>query len=98
MRNVSSLRTNAPDPVAEIHPDTAEEYDIKDADQILVETRGGKIEVKAKLTGDLKPGMVNLLHGWQGRFNQNILTELEPLDPITGYPELRALACRIRRA
>jgi hypothetical protein len=43
------------------------------------------------------PGLVNLLHGWEGEFNQNVLTELAPRDPITGYPELRALACCISK-
>ncbi|MBI2853949.1 MAG: hypothetical protein HYX87_03395 [Chloroflexi bacterium] len=30
--------------------------------------------------------------------NANVLTALEPRDPVTGYPELKALACRIKKA
>jgi len=46
----------------------------------------------------MRPGVINLLHGWSGEHNQNLLTQLEPRDPVTGYPELRAIACRIRPA
>ena len=98
MREIRPLRDAAPVPEAEIHPDTAAEFGIVNADWIFVETRNGKIKVKARTTADLMPGLVNVLHGWQGKLNQNVLTELEPRDPITGYPELRALACRIGKA
>jgi hypothetical protein len=37
-------------------------------------------------------------HGWAKGLNENVLTEMDPRDPVTGYPELRALACRIRKA
>jgi len=70
---------------------------LKNGDKILVETKTGKIEVIVEITEDILDGVVNLTHGWGGIQNQNMLTDLEPLDPITGYPELRALACRIRK-
>ncbi len=97
MRHVPQLRRQAPDPVAEIHPDTAGAYGIVDGDMIVVETGKGQIKVKAKTTGDIMSGVVNVLHGWAEEVNQNVLTDLEPRDPVTGYPELRALACQIRR-
>jgi anaerobic selenocysteine-containing dehydrogenase len=98
MRYVTRLRESAPDPVAEIHPETASEYGIVDDDMIFVETKKGQIKVKAKTTEDLASGLVNVLHGWEEELNQNVLTDLEPGDPVTGYPELRALACRIKKA
>ena len=98
MRNIPGLRQTAPEPVAEIHPDTAREYGVSDGEGITVETTKGRIEVTARTTIEIKPGVVNLLHGWQGDVNQNVLTGLEPRDPVTGYPELRALACRIQKA
>jgi anaerobic selenocysteine-containing dehydrogenase len=97
MRHIPELRELAPEPVAEIHPGTASEYGIGDGDMIVVETRKGQIRVKAKKTEDIMPGVINVLHGWAKELNQNVLTELEPRDPVTGYPELRALACRIRK-
>jgi anaerobic selenocysteine-containing dehydrogenase len=97
MRHVPQLREMAPDPLAEIHPETAKQHGIADGDRVVVETKTGQITVKVMTTDDLMPGIVNVLHGWAEALNQNVLTELKPSDPVTGYPELRALACRIRR-
>jgi len=97
MRHVPQLREMAPDPLAEIHPETAKQHGIADGDRVVVETKTGQITVRVKTTDDLMPGIVNVLHGWAEALNQNVLTELKPSDPVTGYPELRALACRIRR-
>lgn len=97
MRHIPELRRLAPEPVAELSPVTAAKYGIRDGDRIVVETRRGKLEIKAKLTEALMPDVVNVPHGWAKELNQNVLTELEPRDPVTGYPELRALACRIRK-
>ena len=97
MRRVPQLRRKAPNPIAEIHPGTARKYGIGDGDMITVETRRGQIQVKANITQDLMPGVVSVVHGWEDELNQNVLTELEPRDPVTGYPELGSLACRISK-
>ena len=97
MKNLPQLRSSAPDPGAELHPDTAARFNIADKDWVVIETRRGSIKVRASVTKAIKAGVVNLLHGWEGRANQNVLTELEPRDPVTGYPELRALACKISK-
>jgi anaerobic selenocysteine-containing dehydrogenase len=94
MRNIPRLRQQAPEPIAEVHPDTAREYGIADGDTIAVETRKGRIELKARLTEDLMLGVVSLPHGW-AEANANRLTELEPRDPVTGYTQLKVLLCRI---
>ena len=96
MRNVSQLQQSAPEPMAEIHPDTAMKYGIVDGDTIAVETRKGQIKIKVRTTEDLAPGVVSIPHGW-AQANANLLTELEPRDPVTGYTELKALLCRIRK-
>ncbi|MDH5695526.1 MAG: molybdopterin-dependent oxidoreductase [Dehalococcoidia bacterium] len=94
-RNVPQLQQSAPEPIAEIHPDTAAKYGVADGDTIAVETRKGQIEIKVRTTEDLAPGVVSIPHGW-AQANANILTELEPRDPVTGYTQLKALLCRIR--
>lgn len=98
MRSVPQLRQQAPNPIAEIHPSTAREFGVIDGDMVIIDTRRGHIRVEAKTTKDMRPKVVNVLHGWGREQNANVLTELEPRDPITGYPELRALACRIMKA
>jgi anaerobic selenocysteine-containing dehydrogenase len=98
LKNVRELRELAPDPIAELNPATAGDYNIRDGAWMVVETRKGRIRVKAATTEDMRPGVINVLHGWSGEHNQNLLTQLEPRDPVTGYPELRAIACRISPA
>jgi len=97
LRNIPQLRRSAPEPIAEIHPDTAGGYGITDGDTIAVETRKGQIKIKVRTTEDLAPGVVSIPHGW-AQANANVLTEMEPRDPVTGYPELKALLCRIKKA
>jgi anaerobic selenocysteine-containing dehydrogenase len=97
MRKVPSLRKLSSDPTAEIHPETARAYGILDGDMIVLETRRGQIEIRVETTEDVMRGVVNVLHGWPGKVNQNLLTELEPRDPVTGYTEMRALACRVSK-
>lgn len=98
MKSISALRRQAPGPIAEVHPDTARQYGIVNGDRIVVETRKGQIKVKAKTTEEMMSGVINVLHGWEGDANESLLTELEPRDPVTGYTEMRALACRIRKS
>jgi anaerobic selenocysteine-containing dehydrogenase len=98
MRSISALRRRAPDPIAEIHPETAKKHDVVDGALIFVETRKGQIKVKVKTTNAIMAGVVNVLHGWEGDANESLLTELEARDPVTGYTEMRALACRIRKS
>ncbi len=82
--------------LAEIHPNTAEEYSISDGDMVIVETKRGGIEIKAAVTEDLIPGVVKIPHGWS-QANANILTDNIPADPVSGYPALKGLLCRVRR-
>ena len=95
-RDVPALRQTAPEPIAEVHPDTARKYGVTDGDTIAIETRKGQIRIKARTTEDLLPHVVSIPHGW-AEANANLLTELEPRDPVTGYAELKALLCRIRK-
>ena len=96
LRNISKLRRLAPEPLAEIHPDTAEKWGIKDDEMILVETRRGYIQIKARLTPDIALKVVNIPHGWE-QANVNILTFAKPGDPISGVPNLKAMLCRVKK-
>ncbi len=95
LHNIPRLAKTAPRPIAEIHPDTAKEYGIKDGDSITVETKRGSIGVDARVTKAIAPGMVAVPHGWR-EANVNMLTDEGPADPITGCPGLKGLLCRIR--
>lgn len=96
MRSVPALRGAYPEPLADINPSTARQYGVENGDMISLETKKGQIKIKAHTTDDLAAGIVSVPHGW-ARANCNVLTELEPRDPVTGYPEFRALLCRIKK-
>ena len=97
MRNIPQLHRLAACQRAEMHPNTGRDYDIADGDTINIETPGRQIKVKVIFTEDMLPGLISLTHGWEYGSNANVLTRLEPRDPVTGYPELRSLACRIKK-
>ncbi|MCP4752784.1 MAG: molybdopterin-dependent oxidoreductase [Proteobacteria bacterium] len=109
-RQVPSLRKKHPDPLVELHPETAEGHGIQEGDWVWIETRRGQIQQKAKITMDIDPRVINVQYGWWfpeetppeygvWKSNANVLTSNEPpYDPAMGTYQLRALLCRIRKA
>jgi anaerobic selenocysteine-containing dehydrogenase len=97
--NLPSMRKMVPEPYVKIHPDTAAPYGIAQGDMVRVETPRGSIKLKANLTEDILPRVVSVMHGWS-EANVNLLTTMdkEYRDPISGYPGLRQLLCRVRKA
>jgi anaerobic selenocysteine-containing dehydrogenase len=105
------FREKYPDPLTEIHPDTAGPLGISDGDWVYIETRRGVIKQKARVTDTIHPQVVNvqshwwfpeqpakepILHGvYQSNANVLTLTDKEALDPISGGWALRALLCRV---
>jgi anaerobic selenocysteine-containing dehydrogenase len=63
-RNIPWLRTIDPDPVIEIHPDTAASLDIGNGEWVWVENWLGRCTFKAKVTLVVPPWMVMATHGW----------------------------------
>ena len=96
-RTIPSLRKGFPEPVAEINPETAKSYGINDGEMIIVETPKGELKIKAKYVPEVSPNVVLISHGWE-EANVNLLTGLDPKDPVTGYPHYKALRCNLRKA
>ncbi len=63
-RMIPWLRELDPDPIVEIHPDTAKGLDIGDGEWVWVENWLGRQRFKAKLTLAVLPQMVMAAHGW----------------------------------
>lgn len=63
-RMVPQLREIHPDPITEIHPETAARLGIKDGDWVWVENMFGKAKQKAKLTVGIDQRVVMSQHGW----------------------------------
>ncbi len=105
------MREQHPDPLMDIHPDTARELGIADGDWAYIETRRGVIKQKARLTTGIHPRVVNVeshwwfpeqpaqepwLHGvWQSNANVLTLSDPEACDRLTGGWALRALLCKV---
>ena len=106
-RQVKSLRRRRPDPLAEIHPKIAMSHDIQQGDWVIVSSLRGSIQLKAFVTEDIHPNVINVEHGWwfpeKGgpdfgflESNANVLTSNDPpYDPAFGSYQLRGLLCRI---
>ncbi|NPV30074.1 MAG: molybdopterin-dependent oxidoreductase [Firmicutes bacterium] len=63
-RHIRTLREIHPDPIVEIHPETAEALGIKDGDWVYIENMFGKCKQKARLTATINPKVVHAEHGW----------------------------------
>lgn len=106
-RQIQSLRKRRADPQVEIHQDTAAKHGINNGDWVIVSSPRGSIRLKALLTEDIHPKVINVDHGWWFpektgpdygflESNANVLTSnAPPYDPAFGAYQLRGLLCRI---
>jgi len=63
-RNIPWLRQLDPDPVVEIHPETAAKNNITNGEWVFVENWLGRAKFKAKVTKIVPEWMVMAAHGW----------------------------------
>jgi formate dehydrogenase major subunit/formate dehydrogenase alpha subunit len=90
------LDREEPHPFIEIHPDDAAGLGLRDADRVVVTSRRGTIEARARITGMVVPGVVFIpFHFAEGA--ANALTN-NVLDPESAIPEFKVCAVRLRRA
>ena len=106
-KHVAGLRKIKPQPVVEVHPETARTYHLKEGDWIYIETRKGRIKQQLKLNQTLDPRVVFASLGWWfpekaselyewDKANLNILTESgPPYDNVTGGVQIRGVPCKI---
>jgi anaerobic selenocysteine-containing dehydrogenase len=108
-RWVEKLRKHSPEPLVEIHPQTAADYSINEGDEVLIETPKGVITQTAHLTPRTHPGVVYAAYGWwfpEGngstqyewqRSNYNMLTSSDAPGREFGTPNLKGIGCRIKK-
>jgi anaerobic selenocysteine-containing dehydrogenase len=110
LRQIPSAIQKHPDPVSDIHPETARDLGISENEWIWIETPRGKIRQKARLTDEVHPAMVRVQHGWwfpdrpadpslHGAWesNSNVLCPVGPeyCNPeVGGWPHT-ALLCKV---
>jgi anaerobic selenocysteine-containing dehydrogenase len=112
-RHVAGLRRHAPDPLVELHPDTAAGRGIAGGDWVEIRTPKGAVRARAELNDMLDPNVVSGQHGWfapceeldlpgfppfgPGSANLNLVLSQTPSDPISGSSPLRAQLCNVAR-
>lgn len=113
-RMVRGMRRMHPEPLVEIHPETARKHGIEDGDMVWIETRRGRIKQRARLTDSILPQVINPDFGWWfpekeaaepslfglWEANVNILTslELDHCSQSTGTYYMGCCLCRISKA
>jgi len=110
-RQVDWMRLQHPDPLVQINPRTAEGLDIKDGDWVWIESRRGRVRMKAKLFDGIDPRVVHCEHGWWfpelpgeepwlhgvWESNVNVLTDDDPdtCDEHAGGWPLKTALCKV---
>uniref|UniRef100_A0A942YBC6 Molybdopterin-dependent oxidoreductase n=1 Tax=Neobacillus citreus TaxID=2833578 RepID=A0A942YBC6_9BACI len=79
----------------DIHPEDAKSLGIVDGEVVQVRSRRGDLQVKAKITEQVVPGLVFMSFHWS-ETPTNVLT-LNEYDPISGTAEYKACAVAIER-
>jgi anaerobic selenocysteine-containing dehydrogenase len=111
LRQIPSLRAARPDPILNIHPETAKSLGIDEGDWVYIENKQGKITHRAEFTDSLDPRVVVGDHGWWypekgiedlhgfAESNMNALTSNSPpFSPEMGSPVFRGLMCKVTKA
>lgn len=63
-RQIPEIREIHPNPMVEIHPETAQKYGIKDGEWVWIENMRGKCKQIAKLTPNIDKRVVHAQHAW----------------------------------
>ncbi|MGZ3846668.1 MAG: molybdopterin-dependent oxidoreductase, partial [Flavisolibacter sp.] len=98
---VSRLKQHVTNAFLEIHPGDAAERGIDDSDLVEVTNERGQVRVKAKISNDLKRGVVFLPMHWGKILNSdlnranNLTNNL--VDPISKEPDFKFSAVQVKR-
>lgn len=99
--NLPTTGRHYPDPVVKLHAIDAEKRGISQDDLVEVESPRGKIQMKSRITEEVRPGMVTIDFGWGNPTDKkasiNILTPDNVWDPVSGgYPN-RLFLCEVKK-
>lgn len=107
-RQIDRWRRMHPDPVVEIHPDTAAKAGIVDGEWVWIENQYGRAKQKAKVTPIIDPRVVHADHGWwfperdpedgtlYGAFESNINALMDYKSGKTGFGSCyKCMICKV---
>lgn len=93
-RRIGGLVDLCPEPYVEIHPTLADQYGIRDARPMWVESRRGRVVLQAKVVTTIRPDTIFIPYHWPGAKSANNLT-IRALDPVSKIPEFKRSCVRI---
>ena len=79
-----------------IHPEDAEEHGIQDADMVCVESDRGKVDIKAKVSDEIKKGVLSTTFHFPEIMVNDLTSSVS--DSIAMCPEYKVVSVRIRKA
>ncbi|MER6945383.1 molybdopterin oxidoreductase family protein [Nonomuraea sp. NPDC000554] len=92
-RRIGPLAEAVPEPYVELHPDLAEQLEITAGDLVLVSSRRGEGQGRARISDAIRRDTVFMPFHWEGA---NRLTN-PALDPVSRMPEFKVCAVRVER-
>ncbi|UUZ89436.1 hypothetical protein LJK87_25240 [Paenibacillus sp. P25] len=93
-RNTPELHSKYPEPLMEIHPDTAGEIGLVNGGHAKVTSKRGTIRLKVKLSAKIRHDTVFVPFHWGDDLCINRLTN-PALDPTCRMPEFKVCAVQI---
>ena len=111
-RGVKRLTAKQSGTFLRINSTDAAALSIADGDIVEVSTKSGSAQVPAKVTTDIRPGIVSMPHGWGRKLfhpetqteievhgvSDNLLTDDTELEALTGMPIYNSIPCSVRKA
>ncbi len=105
-RQIESLRKRNPDPLVEIHPETAQSLGVTDGDWVWIETKEARVRMRAKYFDGIARDVVSAQHAWWfpeedppeygwKRSSANLLFSEMEYDPDSGSESLKCALCKI---
>lgn len=99
-RDLPSLRRRMPEPLVELHPETARRHGITAGEWIEIHTALGSVRARARLEPHLAENVVCAQYGWwqyaDGAGDTNRILDGECFDPVSGSNALRSTPCYLR--
>ncbi|MFH0995114.1 MAG: molybdopterin-dependent oxidoreductase [Pseudomonadota bacterium] len=93
-RESPTCKATLPEPLLDMHANAASRLGIGDGDRVRLSTRDGCIDLRVRLTPEVRQDCLRMTHGWV-EANVNEITGLQYLDPLSGFPWMRAIPARI---
>jgi len=97
-RELPWLRRFMPEPIVTMNPEDAKARGLQVGDMVRVSSTVNEdgIVVKLETSETIKPGVIDILHGWSEANANELVTR--DFDPISGFVPFREGLCEVRKA